>query len=131
MKHVIVVLLITTLCACVTTPSENKASSKSVGNKWVGRTVDELIIANGEPSDIYKIEGGCRVFEYSNLKNATTGTQPSSTRPSLPVTDPRAQHIRANRKNSASDQSQGCKILFNVSASDIVESWSTEGKNCN
>ena len=133
MKQVIVVSLVTLLCACgVIKLPENKTSNESTYNKWVGRSVDELIIANGEPSDISSIDGGGRVFEYSNIKNATTSTQSSSTQPSLPgVNSSKAQRIRANRKKLASDPSQDCKILFNVSASDIIESWSTEGANCN
>lgn len=130
MKQVIVVWLAALLCACgVMKPPE---SNKNAYNKWVGHTVDELIITNGEPSDIYPMEGGGRVFEYLNFMNTTVGTQSSSTQPHLPgVISSRTQRIRENRKKSASAQSQVCKILFNISASDIVESWSTEGENCN
>ena len=31
----------------------------------------------------------------------------------------------------AEERAKECKILFNVSATDIIESWSIEGENCN
>lgn len=72
MKQAFAVLLITTLCACATppsAPSENKANAK-----WVGRTVDELIVEKGEPTDVYMMKWGRRVFEYSS-KPADTQSQ--------------------------------------------------------
>ena len=120
MKFAIMVSLVTVLCACgVTAPSEKVLKNST--DKWVGHTVDELIVANGEPFNVYPLESGGRVFEY--LKGgASDQTQ-----------------IRKHIKNYAhkrhgittSDSSQSCKILFNISASDIIESWSTEGEKCN
>ena len=163
MKLFFVALLITSLCACGTTPSE--PSIKDKNNKWVGLTVDDLIIAYGEPSDSYPTEGGGRVFEYSVIKDTKTGAQivlspatviqkpRSSMQLELP-SDIQVQAIRdsmehaandlakitneqikwrkrSERKNLDSEETKYCKIMFNISASDIIESLSVEGKGCN
>ncbi|GEM_PF-4042675 len=135
MKRVIEVLLITALCACgvIAPVKENSASNKSTDSKsadsqWVGHTVDELVVTIGEPSNVYMLEAGGRMFEYLHLNKITTGTQSS-----LPTEAERARRIRAKRKELASDQYQNCKtvkILFKVSASDIIESWSARGEEC-
>lgn len=103
MKFSVAVWLITMLCACnVMAPSKTKYSVSSA-DKWVGHTVDELIVANGEPSNVYMSGSGGRIFEY----------------------------LKAPANKKRGDSSQPCKTLFNVSASDIVESWSAEGDKCN
>ena len=126
MKLIIMVLLITTLCACVAASSGNKGFLKDIGNQWVGHPVDDLIIANGQPDDITTAIGGGRVFEYSNPVDTKTSARPSSVKDFFG--DPRGQRLREKRKKLDSDQFKDCKILFNVSATDIIESWSAE--NC-
>ncbi len=121
MKRTIAVLLITMLYACVTTPSENEASIKNTCNKWVGHSIDELIVAKGEPSNVYPLESGRRVFEYFN-DGTSDQTQ---TRTHM------KNYAHKKRGIKTSDSSRSCKILFNVSASDIIESWLTEGEKCN
>lgn len=150
MKRTIVLLLIAILCACgVMTPPKDKTSSKSTDsesadNSWVGHTVDELVIANGVPSNVYTLRGGGRVFEYLNFKKATTNVQPS-TRPAISEAGGRRARLadqvaqpsralagsRAKPKDSDSDQSRDCIVLFHISASDIIESWSTKSGQCN
>ena len=125
MKRVIVVLLITTLCACAAAPSSgNKDFLKGIGNKWVGRPLDDLIFENGSPDEIRMLAGGGRVFEYSNPVDVKAGSQPPSAKAFFG--DPRGQRIREKRKRLESDQAQDCKVLFTISATDIIESWSTE-----
>ena len=122
------------LCACGSVrPPQDKTAAKSTDNKsadsqWVGHTVDELVVTIGEPSNVYMLEAGGRMFEYLHLNKITTGTQAS-----LPAEAERARRIRTKRKELASDQYQNCKavkILFKVSASDIIESWSAKGEEC-
>jgi len=135
MKRTIAGLLIMMLCACgAMRPPEVKTANKSMDNKsadnqWVGHTVDELVVTIGEPSNVYMLEGGGRIFEYLHLNKITTSTQSS-----LSAEDERVRRIRAKRKELASDQYPNCntlKILFKVSSSDIIESWSTKGGECN
>jgi len=125
MKRFIVVLLITTLCACAATSSGNKGFIKDLGNKWVGHPIDDLIFENGSPDEIRMLAGGGRVFEYSNPVDVKASSQPPSAKAFFG--DPRGQRIREKRKRLESDQAQDCKILFTISATDIIESWTTEG----
>ena len=144
MRNFIVVLLITTLYACgVTKPPTKGASDKSDNSKWVGRSIDELLVEKGEPLNIYTLERGGRTFEYLDIK---TNTQLSASEANAE----KARLIEASRlkeavsgdsrwgryhkkpvKESASDKSKSCTILFKISATDIIEGWAIEGKDCN
>ena len=119
MKVAVMVILIAMLYACGDMPPSEKEALSNSADKWVGRTVDELIIANGEPTSVHSLASGGRVFEYLKLETDQTQTR---------------KHIKdyahKSRRITTSDSSQFCKALFYISASDIVEKWSTEGKGC-
>ena len=124
MKQAFVVLLITMLCACFTAPSEISTQEKN--DKWVGLTVDDLIVANGEPANVYTLTKGGRLFEY--LQQRKTGGAQSA---GDIVSDDRVTRIRAKYKAKKLANDQGCAILFKISASDIIVGWSIEGNGCN
>lgn len=131
MKQAILVLLLTMLCACATTQTDVFSNEKN--ELWVGRSVDELIIANGEPSTVYMLDGGNRVFEYSKIDKKTANfryfpTQ-SSVKDVTSSTDPRIKRLRDIHKKQRQESDTSCSTLFKVSASDIVSSWTTEGCN--
>jgi hypothetical protein len=114
MKTAVVILLFASLCGCGAAASREPARYASSADKWVGHTVDELIVANGEPVSVQRLASGGRVFEYA-MDSASSKSQ-----------------ARASRKsNTGKSGGQPCKILFVVSGSDIVESWSVEGDKCN
>ena len=149
MKQVVVALLVTMLCACGTVKlSENKITEENEYDKLVGRSVDELIIANGSPAYVYQLDRGYRVFEYSLLKEAMTGGQHSlrsaaaqSARVQSPggyaaaqsdiITSGSLSGGVATLRKRKEALSQECRALFRISALDIIESWSIEGQNCN
>lgn len=131
MKRIIEILLITVLYACAVTPSENETfnlstDDKSKENQWVGQTVDELIVLVGEPLNVYTLKGGGRMFEYLQPKKIATTKATTSTQRYLSAEDERKRRLREKHKDSELEQSQDCKILFKISASDIIESWSVE-----
>lgn len=113
MKLAITVLLATALCGCGPAMVRDSKRHASSADKWVGHTVDELIVANGEPLIAYRSNSGGRVFEY-------------------PM-DLSSNKSKARTQKNYPKKSGGypCKILFVVSASDIVESWTVEGDKCN
>ena len=121
MKFAIVIALVAMLCACGTTsPSVRKDLERNAEN-WVGHTLDELVVANGEPFDIYPVASGGRVLEYFRL-----GTDNQT-----PIRKKRKDRTaQEKQKNTALDSTKPCKILFNISASDIVQSWLLEGEDC-
>ncbi|MBI5659908.1 MAG: hypothetical protein HZC43_10285 [Nitrosomonadales bacterium] len=113
-KRAVAILLIASLCGCGTTASLEPARYASSADKWVGHTVDELIVANGEPVRVHRLVSGGRVFEYV-MDSASSKSQ--------------ARALK--RPSTGKSGGQPCKILFAVSASDVVESWSVEGDRCN
>lgn len=112
-KYVTTVLLVVALCACGSTTSPEPGRLVSSADKWVGHTVDELIVAYGEPISVHRLNAGGRMFEY--------------------VMDSADKKLPARTQKNASKKSgnPSCKLLFAISASDIVENWKTEGDKCN
>ena len=119
MKFAVMVILFAMLCACGDMPPSEKNLLSNNGDKWVGHTVDDLINANGEPTSVHSLTSGGRILEYLKLETDQTQTR---------------KHIKdyahKSRGIASSDSGQSCKILFNISASDIVVKWSAEGKGC-
>ena len=159
MKRIVVIFFITLLSACITFPTVTSKSSRRTDSKWVGHSVDELLAETGEPANIYPVDGGGRAFEYLNLNMAVIGVPSSSPtatseyvmRPDAKfgISDEQIQIIRPSEGQAVAPgvytgqsvsrrktiqhnpaTAQYCTILFNVSASDIIESWSVEGTNC-
>ena len=141
MKLFLIATLIITLCACGAFPqpqTEKQILSKTAA-KWVGRTVDELIVENGEPVGMDTLDSGVRVFEYNKIETGQvkstkrkkreirggheitfTGTgQLQMSTESIPQID-RSSTVKKGPR-------QPCRVLFTISASDVVESWSVEG----
>lgn len=113
LKCPVAVSLVALLCACGSVPPHGPGRQVSSADKWVGHTVDELIVANGEPLNVHRLNAGGRMFEYT-VESAGN---------SAPV--------RAQKNSSRKGGSSPCKLLFVISASDIVESWKVEGDKCN
>lgn len=113
LKYVATVLLVAALCACGSTTSPEPRRQISSADKWVGHTVDELIVAYGEPLSVHRLNAGGRMFEY--VLNSVDNKNPA----------------RTQKNSSKKGGSPSCKLLFAISASDIVETWKTEGDKCN
>lgn len=112
-KYAVAVLLAAALCACGSTTSPESRRQVSSADKWVGHTVDELIVAYGEPLIVHRLNAGGRMFEYA--LNSADNKNPA----------------RTQKNSSKKSSGQSCKLLFAISASDIVETWKTEGDKCN
>ena len=133
MKRSIVILLAMLLSACGVVPQSEKEALKNSADEWVGRTVDELIVANGEPTNIFQLESGGREFEY--LKDSVGIhnwlrehiKEPSQRRLTSKFSGYFSHYGRTTGSKPAKEP---CRILFIVSASDIVTSWSIEGEKC-
>ena len=116
MRITVVVMLITMLCACGAMPALEKKASSENADKWVGHTIDELIVVYGEPTNVYSLDSGSRIFEY------------------LKMEAPVAKHIRKYAHRSRGIETQEpdlpCKTLVTISSSDVIEKWSAEGEGC-
>jgi hypothetical protein len=78
MKRIFSLLALSALAltaACETIPYEErvKAFEDSVTARFVGRSVDELILAFGPPSSSYKLSDGRDVLQYEVDRTFTTG----------------------------------------------------------
>jgi hypothetical protein len=136
MKRAIAFLLITVLCACATDPLEKKGFVRSM-NKWVGRSVDALVTANGAPANVFLQDSGGRIFEYSmtgiwtdeeedwlgsHMKRRSNGVirQTPDTR------GVRLGPLRQNVLGAA----RTCTVSFFVSADSIIERWDLDEDSC-
>jgi hypothetical protein len=78
MKRILIVLamsVLTVSAACETVPYEErvKAFEDSVNMRFVGRSVDELILAFGPPNSTYKLSDGRDVIQYESDRTYTSG----------------------------------------------------------
>jgi hypothetical protein len=78
MKRLLTALTLATLAltaACETVPYEErvKAYEDSVAMRFVGKSVDELILAFGPPNSSYKLSDGRDVLQYEVDRTFTTG----------------------------------------------------------
>jgi hypothetical protein len=118
MRSAVAAMLFAVLCGCATPAKRDTGQFASSADKWVGHTVDELIVAIGEPVGVSRIDSGGRVFRY--LRDSTSGSN----------------EARAIKKNQGGKTQGGkasgqlCYIRFHISSADIVESWSPEGDQC-
>lgn len=113
MKLAVTILLAAALCGCGSAVVRDSKRLASSADKWVGHTVDELIVANGEPLNVYRSNSGGRVFEYP-----------------MDIASNKSQ-ARTQKNYPKKGGGYPCKIHFVVSATDIVESWTVEGDKCN
>ncbi len=78
MKRLFTALTLTVLAltaACETVPYEErvKAYEDSVAARFIGRSVDELILAFGPPNASYKLSDGRDVLQYAVDRTYTSG----------------------------------------------------------
>jgi hypothetical protein len=78
MKRVLTALALSALtvtAACETVPYEDrvKAFEDSVTARFVGKSVDELILSFGPPNSSYKLSDGRDVLQYESDRTHTTG----------------------------------------------------------
>jgi hypothetical protein len=78
MKRLLIALTLSALAltaACETVPYEErvKAFEDSIAARFVGKSVDELILAFGPPQSSYKLSDGRDVLQYESDRTFTTG----------------------------------------------------------
>ena len=130
MKRVIVLLLVTMLYACA--GLSKKDFLAQIMDKWVGRSADDLVVTNGPPSDVFMLDSGGRVFEYFKRQmvanDSKSGKYTAGKHYTDPALIPNTSGLRQRVRRSRDD---ACKILLNVAANSIIQSWSKEGDGCN
>ena len=142
MNRITIILLIILISGCTTQNAAEKESFIQSMNKWVGRSADDLVAANGAPSNVYQQGSGGRVFEYIRLL-ILSETEAERLRHYLamhqnqptkflyvPDTRPPSATSPTRLGQNVLGAGKTCKLLFDISAGNIVESWSIGEGTC-
>lgn len=130
MKHIMLALLMATLCACSTGPKVGNQSLRQEASKWIGRTADEMVAARGAPTNIYLLNSGGREFEYFQIYTrvmvkSRVPVDHDFTKEYIDSTMTRSDvYIREKSKEPV------CVLIYEISAENIVKKWSLEGEKC-
>jgi len=127
MKRTMMLMLVTLLCACAEAPKIDPFAP--LLNKWIGRSVDDLISINGAPPDVYQRDSGGRVFVYFMDQMAPNHKRPRGRRYTNEALIPDATGVRS-RTQVRSAKDDVCNVLFEVAANNLIQSWSKEGDGC-
>lgn len=97
--------------------------------QWVGKHVDDLVTKKGPPTSSYPLTNGGKVMEYSKHETHTSGGGSYTVYRSVYqngqwVSVPQQQSVPVGTQNLS------CNLIFRISPSNIVESWSQEGNSC-
>lgn len=139
MNRNILFLLIALICGCNTPNAAEKESFIQSMNKWVGRSSDDLVAANGAPSNIYLQVSGGRVFEYIRVLMLTEteakmldryGSRRQLQNLYVPDTRPPSATSSTGLRKHVLGAGISCTLLFDVNASNIIESWSIDEGKC-
>jgi hypothetical protein len=148
-KRVVVLLLIALLGACATAIAPQKSQFSILIDKWVGRSADELVTRNGPPEEVFMLDSGGRVYSYLKTQMAERNAETKadlikrlynqdhekemlresdqwSGAPAYPNLAPDMTGIRSRPIK----RKKVCKLLFKVSATGVIESWSGENSEC-
>ncbi|BBP00209.1 hypothetical protein [Sulfuriferula nivalis] len=133
MRLIIAILMFTMLTGCVSM-EQRKATFNQSLDIYVGKNADDLVLAKGPPTSSFTLSTGAKVFEYSNSQSVTRGGNSYTTM--QPMFVPGANgggswmSIPTQRTTPLSSYEYFCKVLFKISAANIVESWSAQGNGC-
>ncbi|MGC2457512.1 MAG: hypothetical protein WA435_05925 [Gallionellaceae bacterium] len=140
MNRNIIFLLIALFLGCTTPNAAEKESFIQSMNKWVGRSADNLVAANGAPSNVYQQVSGGRVFEYIRVLMLTETETESLHYLNLRHQSQQHLYVPDTRVPSATGPSglrknvlgagKTCKLLFDVNASNIIVGWSIDEGKC-
>lgn len=126
----ITVLVILTGCTSI---EQRKATFAQGIDIYTGKNADNLVLAKGPPTSTFTLSTGERVFEYLSTNvvirggNNFTSFQPMF----VPnTTGGNWVQVPTQQSTPISSYQYSCKILFRISRSNIVESWTAEGNGC-
>ena len=101
---------------------------------WLGKTLDELVLAKGPPTRTATLSQGGQVVEYESLRQEITGGGSFVTYQSVPVVGPNGAvsqvQVPVQQSLPLRAQLRSCRMFFVVSAEHRVQSWRHEGDDC-
>lgn len=131
MRLILSVLMLSMLAGCASLEQRKAAFARNM-DIYVGKTADDLVIAEGPPSSTFRLSSGGQVFEYFKTRTVLHG---GSYTVMQPVFVPGANggswvSVPAQQSLPVSSSEYSCKLLFRISAKNMVESWSARGNDC-
>jgi hypothetical protein len=131
MRLILAVLLVSMLTGCASLAQRKAAFAQSM-DIYVGKSADDLVIAEGPPSGTYRLSTGGQVFEYFKTRTVLHG---GSYTVMQPIYMPGANggtwmSVPTQLAAPVSSSEYFCKLLFRISAKNVVESWTAQGNDC-
>lgn len=130
MKKPLMLVVALFLAACASTEERRNAFNASMDG-WVGKSVDDLVLAKGPPKGTYQLSTGQKVLEYQvQEKSSGGGTSFGAGAGIASGGGSSGMIFMPSIMFSPGNKSVGCKVQFTASPKGVVESWKAEGENC-
>jgi hypothetical protein len=133
----------TVLAGCETVSyDERKAIFEARNASYIGRHVDELILAFGPPTESFELSRGGRVLQWSNARTVTGGGDSYTTYDTVRnVREVRDQdgvvrrvedsiQVPVTRTNPVYTRTLECRIRWQVEPDGSVANFTWEGNSC-
>ncbi len=122
------------LAGCVSM-EERRAAFFNRLDPFVGKTADELVLQKGVPTGSYTLSNGGKVLEYAASRVVTRGGGSMTVFQQVYVPGSNGGtgawvSVPVERPMPSRVDEENCKIIFQVSPKNIVESWRSEGNAC-
>lgn len=128
----LIALLALAGCASIDEEAARKFQAEMDG--YVGKSVDELILARGVPTATAALSSGGKVLEYSTHRSSVSGgySYLSYTPVFVPNSSGGGTWISVPSHQTAPIYTSEwrCKLTFQISADNQVLNWRAEGNDC-
>jgi hypothetical protein len=127
-------MLISVFCAlfvvgCAST-QQRKSDFTAATDSWVGKSADDLVVAKGPPTGNFQLSTGQRILEYSDKNTVSNGASGFSATTGAVSGSGGWFFMPQLMFSPERSTTRSCKVLFTVTAKNIIESWKYEGNNC-
>jgi len=122
------------LAGCASMNEEVARQFRAEMDGYVGRSVDELILARGVPTATAPLSTGGKVLEYSKSRTSISGGTSYITY--TPVFVPNTSgggtwvSVPSHQTSPIYTSERSCRLTFQVSADNTVLNWKAEGNDC-
>jgi hypothetical protein len=131
------------LAGCETVPYAQRLATYEAGlNAFVGRSVDEVVIAHGVPDSTFTLTDGRQVLQYTSQRTVTSGgdswTSWDTVRRTRSFREPDGtvrqvvdeEQVPVQRTNPIVTRDLRCTLRFVIKPDKTVESARWEGNSC-
>jgi hypothetical protein len=129
MEKLVIVVCAMLIGGCAST-QERKAGFTVAMDAWIGKSADELVLAKGPPTGNFQLSTGQRILEYLEKETVIDGGSGFTASTGIVSGGGGWFFMPQYTYFPARSTTWTCKLLFTVSAKNIIESWKGEGNNC-